>query len=188
MTNKRGDWCILRTSGGRTLPLARSLAKAGFDVWTPMRKVRRRVPRSNARREIEAPITPTFVFARAFQLPELARVLALPVTPHPGFSIFRHAGRIPLIADREIASLRVEEEREADRARRENGKSHRRVFPVGGQVRLPQGAFAGLTGVVESGDGKAAVVSFGGSLRMTIEAWLLEPDEVSGAQPTGIAA
>jgi hypothetical protein len=39
-----GTWCILRTSGGRTVPLARSLAAVGFEVWTPVRTIRRPAP------------------------------------------------------------------------------------------------------------------------------------------------
>ncbi|MFH7168762.1 hypothetical protein, partial [Klebsiella pneumoniae] len=61
-------WTILRTSGGQTLPLMRSLREAGFEVWTPAKTFRKTI-RANTlmgtrQIEVEAPILPTFVFAR----------------------------------------------------------------------------------------------------------------------------
>lgn len=181
-----GDrWCILRTSGGRTLTLARSLVAAGIDAWTPMLVTKRRRPRSKATIELDAPILPTFVFARERHLPDLYRVLAAPRNPHPDFSIFRHAGRIPVISGAAMASLRAEEEREAsvrtreaERSRLSALKARGVVPPVGSVVRVPQMAFTGMTGVVEGARGRAALVNFGGGLTMTIDAWLLAPDEL----------
>jgi hypothetical protein len=34
--NEGQEWCILRTSGPKTLPLARALAEAGLAIWTPV--------------------------------------------------------------------------------------------------------------------------------------------------------
>ena len=109
-------WCILRTSGGQTLPLARSLGRAGFDVWTPartIRKVLRQGTHTEQRSEVDVPILPTFVFARDRDLASLADLAVQRVSPHCAFSIFRHGGRIPLVGDREVAGLRREEERAA---------------------------------------------------------------------------
>ncbi|KQR83464.1 hypothetical protein [Sphingomonas sp. Leaf343] len=109
-------WCILRTDGSKTLPLMRSLSAAGFVVWTPartIRKVTRPGTRHEQRSELDVPILPTFVFARERDLPMLADVTQLSISPHPGFSIFRYGGRIPLVGDAEVAGLREEEARAA---------------------------------------------------------------------------
>jgi hypothetical protein len=203
------DWCILRTSGGRTLNLARSLAQAGFDVWTPTRTVKRPhgKPDSKGRRstvETDTPILPTFVFARVPYLPTLAHLATDAAHQHPPFSIFAHAGRIPLIGDRAIAGLQEEERTAAQhiaalrgaetreeqrrirgaalRTKREREKAlraERRDFALGAQVSvLDQPSLAGMAGVVTSSNGRSAVVAFGGSLIMTIEAWRLSPNEV----------
>ncbi|MBB5714760.1 hypothetical protein [Sphingomonas aerophila] len=136
------------------------------------------------------PITPSFVFVRADRLADLALVLRLPINPHPPFSLFRHGGRVPLIADREIANLRSMEADAADRAQRAARKAHRQAFTPGQEVTCNEAAFIGLTGVVEQSDGKQAVVLFGGALRMTIASWRLTHNPVQeGNKPAmGIAA
>ena len=150
--------------------------------------------------EQEAPILPTFVFVPADRLPDLARIIAGP-HGHPAFSIFRYAGRVPLIADAQMAMLRAEEAREAEllrlrteektreaarleriallrteQARRKALRSQRRVMEAGTRVAVAQApSLAGMTGVVEAGDGKSYFVVFGGMLKMKIEAWQLTP-------------
>jgi len=178
-----GAWCILRTSPGRTLSLADSLAGAGFEVWTPRQMTVRKRPRSTIRIEREMPIAPTFIFAKSSHLSELAALRSRPVNPHPPFSIFRHAGRIPLIADAEVEGLRREEERLHVRSRR----SKRRAYVLGQRVRLTEGAFAGMSGVVERATGKYVLVAFGGNFEMEIGSWLLSPDEVQH-EPSHIGA
>lgn len=110
-------WFILRTSGGQTLALAASLCAAGFDVWTPARTLRRympaRTPSGKRLIETDVPILPTFVFARETVLEALAAATTQEPSPYPAFSVFRHGGRVPIVADVEIAGLRAEEAREA---------------------------------------------------------------------------
>lgn len=150
-------------------------------MWTPVHTQSRRVPRSKVRREIDAPIMPTFVFARADEVDTLIGILALPINPHPAFSIFRHGGRIPLVADSEIAGARAVEER----AKRTKLKAERHIFAVGSSVKLTEGAFAGMAGeVIEQDDGKFALVCFGGRHAVKIATFLLRTDEVQGRQPT----
>lgn len=169
---------MLRTSPGRTLALAQSLLDAGLDAWTPSEIHSRRRPRSKATIDIEAPIMPTFVFARAAEIPALMRIQALPISPHPAFSIFRHLGEIPLLHDREIMNLRAV----AEAARRKRlKKSHQYVFPVGGKVNVAEGNFTGLEGIVEGGDGKYALVCFGGSMQFKIATFLLRSEDIDGA-------
>lgn len=169
------NWCILRTTGAKTLALANSLAAAGMEVWTPRMVQRRRMPRSNVTREREMAIAPTFVFVRADHLAELIAVRALPVNPHPAFSLFVYAGRIPLIADADVSGFRAEEERAALKARRET----RRALVLGQRVKLTDGAYAGLSGIVERDNGEFALVAFAGGMTMKIATWLLSNDVVN---------
>lgn len=207
--DQQSGWCILRTSGPRTLALARSLAAAGFEVWTPQRTTRRvlRKGRKGERKiQVDAPILPTFVFARATHLSALAYAAAEPVSPHPPFSLFRHGGRIPLVNGADIAGLQEEESRAVDawqaqqnadtreeaqririaalnteRARRKAKCAERRSFVPGDTVDVAEmPALAGMSGVIVRGHGTSAVVAFGGSLVMTIEAWRLHPADVQG--------
>jgi hypothetical protein len=110
-------WFILRTGGPQTLPLARSLADAGYDVWTPARTIRRVIgqgTRKGARvMEQDVPILPTFVFAREPHLFALAAEAGAEISPHPRFSIFRQGGRVPLVGDAEVRGLQEEEARAA---------------------------------------------------------------------------
>jgi hypothetical protein len=212
--DQQGRWCILRTSGPRTLALARSLAAAGFEAWTPQRTTRRvlRKGRKGERRvQVDAPILPTFVFARADRLSDLAFAAVDPSGSYPPFSIFRHGGRVPLVGGAEVAGLREEESRaqvawqaqqdaetreeaqririaalNTERARRKAMRAERRSFTPGERVDVAEmPALAGMSGVIVRGDGTSALVAFGGSLEMTIEAWRLHPTDV---QSRNIAA
>lgn len=188
-------WCILRTSGGRTLALAASLAEAGYDVWTPTDVIHRRRPRSRETIEITVPIMPTFVFARKRHLHALAMVRELPISPHPPFSIFRYAGdNTPCVSDSEIAGARAEEAKAKQRSDRAAAKAHRRTFPIGTKVAVKDGAFVGLEGLVEGGDGRFALVTFGGTISLKVATILLTSEELegggarAGAKPHTIAA
>lgn len=175
-------WCILRTSGPKTVPLARSLAAAGYDVWTPVQTKARRKPRSQEKIEFEAPIVPTFVFARADRIADLLRHAASPINPHPSFSVFHYRDRVPIISDGEIQSLRTYEERC-------NVKTHRAAFSVGEEVSVTASAWQGLSGVVEACNGKQARVCFGGALSVTIATFYLASNDIETDQLyTGTAA
>lgn len=180
-----GAWCILRTSGAKTLPLADSLDLSGLCVWTPRKMQVRRRPGGKLTVERESPITPTFVFAAAGELMELSSILAKPVSPHPPFSIFRHAGRVPLIADGEIDGLRREEDREKIYVSR----SRRRGLVIGQRVRFDTGAIAGMEGVIRDQMGDYALISFAGGVTLKIASWLLPENDINHRQPeTGTAA
>ncbi len=219
-----GTWCILRTSGGRTVPLARSLAAAGFEVWTPVRTTRRPAPGQRRqlvmgqRRkliDVDLAILPGFVFARADQLHDLARVAAAEHSPHPSFSVFHQAGRVPLVREGSITGLRAAEddarnlrraELEAEsrdearraRAERMRTESNRRKmlrrmtkdFGDNAEVMVEgMPAFDRLIGIVVKGQGASAIVEFGGSLRIEIEAWQLIPALLqNGNTQQGVAA
>lgn len=174
MADVTQSWCILRTSGARTLPLAASLRSAGFDVWTPVQTSTKRRGSSRVRVECEAPVMPTFVFARATDLARLAEVASSRTSMHPAFSIFRYLGRVPLIADAEMAGARKVE----DRDRRKIIVKTRRSFSAGQSVKVSDGPAAGLSGeVVEDCNGKFVLVAFG-AVQLKIGTWLLGTDEV----------
>lgn len=171
-------WCILRTSPGRTLPLFRSLVEAGMDAWTPVEVLKRRRPRSKITLEIDAPILPTFVFAPASHLQDLMRLAAAPTGPHPAFSVFRHLDRVPLIEAGQIEGIRAEEQR----GRRKAQQAQRRTFAPGQGVSVPEGPFAGMSGIVQEGDGKFALVAFG-DFKVKIATFLLEAEALEQTQP-----
>lgn len=210
MIDESDRWCILRTSPGRTLPLARSLEAAGFEVWTPTKIIRRPAPGQRRRLvlgmrrdmvEVALPILPSFLFAAADRLDDLLRVAALPFGPHPSFAIFRHGDRVPLVGggcvaglrdaeaeaaaaiqaerdqdDREAARQRRAEMLRTDRAKRKALRSQRRDFDAGARVvvdGLP--ALAGLEGRIVQGRGTTALIDFGGTLTMKVEAWRVRP-------------
>lgn len=145
-------------AGPRTLAVAESLAEAGFEVWTPIGGSSKR-PRTKARKDIQVPVMPTYVFARDRHLIDLMLESANPSTRHPSFSIFRWDGRIPLIADASLEYLRRGEERYLRRLK--EGKPMR-SFADGETVKITNGGFAGMSGVVEQSNGKYCVVCFPG--------------------------
>lgn len=163
-------WCILRMSGGSTLPVANALTDAGFEVWTPAVQEERRVGKSRARRQVTAPLTPGFVFARDHQIHELVALSRAPSLTYevwnreeermerrgcPYFSVFRHQGRYPRVIDRSLDPLRQAEQRAAPR-----GKGL--TFVAGQDVRCPEAGFDGLVGKVREMKGRHALVIFPG--------------------------
>lgn len=203
-----GMWCILRTSGGRTLPLMRSLREAGFDVWTPVRTTKKLIRRgSTEKREVDSPILPTFVFAQSHQVAELIVESRNAARTGPPFSVFRWGNRIPLVGASSIAGLQLAERaaqealelerqyetrEERRRARAANMKSEQarrkalravhRQFRIGSLVEVTDlPAMASLSGTVVESKGKSAVIAFG-KITMEIEAWRLNPVDVEGEQ------
>lgn len=171
MTTTR--WAILRTSGARTLALARSLNKADYEAWTPSAEQKRRQPRSQITRVVEVPIVPSFVFVRSDRLQDILTTIAAPSHSHPQFSVFRHGGKIPLVTDRDIEALRQME----GRYRKQAARSKRRAYVMGQRVRIVEGMLSGMTGIVEE-PGRDPVINLGAGWRMKIATWLLMPDGV----------
>jgi hypothetical protein len=147
---------------------------------------------------------PTFAFARSIFLSTLGALEVDERSPHPRFSIFRHAARIPIIGARSVEGLRAEEDAarakitlvredevreikrqerialmKTERAKRKALRAETREIAAGQRVQVGSAsAFAGMTGVVKHGDGRSYFVSFGGALEWEIEAWRLTPDDV----------
>lgn len=206
MTDIGEKWCILRTSGGRTLPLARSLGEAGFGVWTPVETTRQRVRKGPTTVEVERtlPIAPTFVFGKADQLADFAAILFRPFHRHPSFSIFQWGGRVPLVGSASLTGLRLREAEAAaaieaareeirreelqkervallrtEQQRRKALRTQRRDFERGARVAVSDmPAFAGMHGTVIESLGTSAIVAFEGAHVWKIEAWQLMPVRV----------
>jgi transcription antitermination factor NusG len=173
----QGLWCVLRTGGARTIPLARSLAQAGLGAWTPSKTIKRIRPRSRIEQVIEAPIMPTFVFVPAANRFDLQAILRLPSSPHPQFSFFWCGNRSPLISDEEVDRLRLYEMR----IRGETRRVERPAVNVGAPVRVTEGAFAGMSGVIVGENGRRGIVDFGGNFPVEIDAWQLRTLEIEAA-------
>jgi hypothetical protein len=159
-----GSWCILRMSSADTLKLARSLARYGLEVWTPIeQRISRKPTKARERVEREHALMPSYVFGHVQDLPRFLRLAMNAGSDYPKFTVFRSQGGIPLIGDDELDALRAVE---ADR-RRAFDKSKRKgmrgpIFSSGAAVRVLGGGFEGLAGVVEGQDGQFALVSFSG--------------------------
>lgn len=179
--NSIGDaaqrWCILRTSGGRTLPLVRSLTDIGMEAFTPT-ETRKHKLRGGKTGTVEksVPMMPTFVFVRERHLAGLFDILRLPVSPHPSFSFFRHLGEVQCTPDREVERLRDAEQRSKPRAARP-------TLPVGATVKPKEGPYVGMSGVVQSSKNGNCLVFFGGWMTVEIETLILLSTDVEEAQP-----
>ncbi len=172
-----GAWCILRMAPSRTMKVAESLARAGFEVWTPVENQVRRLPRSKVRQARQVMVMPTYLFARAHQIVDLLALSKAPGSPHPDFSVFRHHDRFPLIADESLNHLRMIEKRTAPKQRAS-------IFTAGDEVKLTEGSFAGMNGVVETSKGQYSLVTFSGwAVPIKIASLLLLPVHVQCAEP-----
>jgi hypothetical protein len=183
-----GSWCILRMASTDTLRLARSLTDAGLSVWTPVerRVARLRLDRSRIHRETA--LMPSYAFGRVEHVDELLRLAMIPHREHPRFSVFRYNNGIPLIADDQLEALRGEEERTArvfDKFLRRGMKGPR--LAPGSEVRLPDGPFAGITGIVEGTEGQFTLIDiivFGRPAQIKVASILLlaeNPNECAQA-------
>jgi transcription antitermination factor NusG len=173
------DWCILRCSGCKTLELAASLNEAGFEAWAPVETVVLRPRRGNKRMEVVKPLVASLVFARADRLQDL---LALSHSPTLTYQTWdsdlrrmvvrgRPYFRVPplrLVPDAQLDGLR-----NAERKRRPKGKP--KAFAPGSMVRIIEGGFEGLRGIVDECRGDYASVTVAGwGVPVKVATWLLE--------------
>lgn len=164
------EWCIIRTSPGRTIPVATSLKEAGIKAWTPKVTIVSRAGRTRQRIQREVPVIEGIVFADSEHLSELIAIVRKPGTiyrawcserqcmvahEHPPFSVFRYQGSYPTVRDRDLDPLRFAERAAAKSARPTS-------IELGRAVRYPGAGFDGLTGIVQGMDGRFAIVAFAG--------------------------
>lgn len=183
-------WVVLRMAGPRTLPVVRSLVRAGIDVWTPVRKARRTLPRSRKYRDIEMAEMPTFAFAAEADLYRLRLIVADPASPHPAFTLLTHKGCYPRVSDAALQPLRDHEASLAERwaafernDRLSRKKGNARAYVMGQRVKLPDTAFEGLIGTVIENRRGQLVISFEHGGKVTVDSCYAEPIQLSSGKP-----
>lgn len=210
------DWCILRTAGRSTLPLAQSLGADGYDVWTPVETTTRRVPRMNAKRTIRLPIMAGFVFARARHLVDLMQLADM-----NGRNLVRKAAmhtprnlkigdvehfspaelslilaakahaHFSVLRDSERIHLVAERHLDALRileAKRTPIKRAEYSFPRNRSVRVKGGIFGGMVGAVVRSTPTTTLILFDGAHKVEIPTSHLELDAVEESQPPMLRA
>ncbi len=176
---------MLNTSSQSTLSLAKSLAEAEFEAWSPVETIERHARRTNAREIITRALLPTMVFVKSDRLTELVTLSRSPALLYrvwdkelhrmvtkgmPTFRPFRHAGRYPLIDDRALEPLRIAE-------RRVRAKAEQPRHTMGDRVRVTDAGFEGLAGTVLKVKGQWAWVLFKGwPVQVKVSTWLLIDD------------
>lgn len=192
MASNEQGWCILRTCSRHTLTLAESLAKDGFEVWTPIETKTIRVPRANAKRTVLLPIMPSYIFARVHHLIDLLQLADMPVKPrrgaglrdaaHAGFSVLHAFDRIPIVADRHLNELRRLE------AKRTPIKKAPYSFPRNASARVEKGIFGGMVGVVVRSTPAATILRFEKGFPVEIPTSLLSLDVIRIEQSAALKA
>jgi transcription antitermination factor NusG len=187
-----GSWCILRMASGDTLRLVKSLRAARIDAWAPIEKRLAKMPRTGAPFDKETALLPSYVFAPVEHVDDLLRLAHEQRRAHPKFTVFRHRGGIPLIADDQLDALRAEETRKSrvfDKWKLKGSKPMQ--IAQGTPVRLPDGPFAGYSGIVEGTQGKFTIVGatiLGKVVEIQVASLLLAENVARGGLPHGIAA
>lgn len=175
-------WCILRTRASRTIELADALAS--MEAWTPLETFKRRIPRRNKRETITTPIMPTYVFAPAQSIMDLIALSKAWDKPCPDFSLQRHPDRLgyAVVPDNQLNPLRIAE-------RKATPLEQVRTFAPGERVRLTEGGFSGMSGIVQTSDGKHTLLAFPNfAIPIKVETLRLLPEAVIGEQIAAQAA
>ena len=158
-----GSWFILRMASSDTLSVLKGLLKAGYDAWTPIERRRGRMPRTRTAYDKEFALMPSYVFVNIHHLAEIQHMALVPPRNIPRFTLFQYQGGVPLIADNQLDALRYEEGRLQavyDRALRKGKKGPR--FNPGETIRIEEGPFAGMDGIVTDQTGQFTLVNFVG--------------------------
>lgn len=180
-------WCILRTSGPKTMKLTSSLQAAGFEAWTPIERICRRVPRRKGSEHFSVAFIPTYVFVREHHLTDLRRIEMMDVSSHPRFSIFRYHGATVFVPHASLHGLRARQQQSHVASLPSTGKPafakpRAEPFISGDVLALPNGPFAGLNCEVDRSDGKTTTLTirlFGRTTEMTIPTSQLRHDRVA---------
>jgi len=180
-----GSWFILRMASADTLKVADQLAKRGFDVWTPVRKVLGKPRKDGEPNERRHAVTPGYVFANLHHMPEIDGLASVPSNDLPRFTLFRTAyGDAPLIGDRALDGLREKEgEMQRDYEMAVAKSKPLPVFKAGHVSALRGGGFDGLDATVIEHRGKFVLVDIPGfNMPIEVSSLLLLGDEVCAKQ------
>jgi len=174
-----GSWCILRMASADTLTVLDYLARRGFSVWTPVARKIGRMPRTRVEYDKRFALMPSYVFAGVADISDIAHLAMMPKQDCPRFSMFRYQGGFPLVADDQLAFLRLEEDRQKsvfERWRRSRMKGPK--IATGAVIDLPEGPFMGLSGTVQETQGQFVLVNVPGFAKPIKIASLLLADHV----------
>ena len=183
-----GSWCILTCASTDTLRVVEALIEQGLSVWTPVDWCVARMPRTRARYDKAIPVMPGYVFGDVGHIDELVRLAGLRRRDFPNFRFLeseRGRGLTPLIADSEDARLRAV----FDRRKRKEAEAKAPKLDVGTAVKMTDGAYAGLSGVVECSRGQDTMVHIPAFKRtVKVASLLLLSDMAQDGLPLGRAA
>lgn len=162
-----GSWCILQAHGADTLRVVEALIEEGLGVWTPLKWRQARTKIIRSRYDEPRPILPGYVFGDVGHIDQFVRLAGLRRRDFPRFWFLEdetQAGATPLVADRDLNGLREYEavlraQFEADKRKGVTPPT----FEPATEVRMEEGAYAGLSGeVVEMRGRGCAMVAIPG--------------------------
>lgn len=201
------DWCILRTAGRSTLPLAAQLGGDGFDVWTPIEYRARLAGRDREQVEQSVAILPGYVFASMDRRDDLLNMARSPtmnyrvwdadqrrivVKGYPHFSVFLAGGKVCAVSENSLSSLRALEAALARVAERRRSKATPSGppprFRAGQIVRMVSHGCGGMDlTVVEPNKGKAVKLDHPEWLwPVEISAWKLQAIQIEAGMEAAV--
>jgi transcription antitermination factor NusG len=145
-------WVVLRCGSSKTIECAEILASKGLEVWVPIQKIKRRLPRSRKVETLEVPALPSYIFVKREFLAELQNLL----------NLFVVQGRLVVRSDLRIAEVSFSElmvlQRAVDAFTLEEKDLE---FLIGDRYKFLEGPLEGVTGeVIQASKGKV-VLSLG---------------------------
>lgn len=161
-------WFVIWTESRAEKKVERRIAAMGLEPWLPVVKERHRW--SDRWREVECPLFPGYLFAKATNA-EWHKILRTPGV----LTVVKAGGKPALLADSFVTSLR-------DAVRREGAVpepiTERVEYAPGDEVIVQEGMLCGVRGVVRERSGRRALViwvaEIGRGVAFTIGAALVQ--------------
>lgn len=141
-------WYALRTRGRAEKAVARRLEERGFTSYCPL--IERERQWADRRTRVLFPLFPSYVFAR-FTLTDLGEVLGVPGVT----TVVRTAGVPTVVRPEELDSVRLLETGIGETGEEPHPADY---LEVGEPVRVEEGPFAGMTGVLTEERGRSRVL------------------------------
>lgn len=176
-----GSWFVIWSESRAEKQVAKRIAAMGLSAWLPVVKERHRW--SDRWREVECPLFPGYLFARA-ALADWPRILRTPGV----LTVITERGRPAVIADSFVASLRDAIGREGAAP---EAISEGIDYMPGDEVIVQEGALRGVRGVVrERRSGRQLVLwvaEIGRGVAFTIGSALVKAAHGSPSRAAGAA-
>ena len=172
-----GQWFVVWTHARAEKKVERRIAALGLPTWLPV--VRERHRWSDRWREVECPLFPCYLFARAVR-DDWAGVLRTAGV----LTVVKHGGRPALLGDDFVGSLRAAVAREGAGAEPVVAALD---YTPGDEVIVQEGPLAGLRGVVRERRSRRQLVvwiaSIGRGVAFTIGSSLVAPARSAPTAP-----